>query len=216
MIKFGLLYFTGTVVWKSRQMWNLSRRTWGTAASAAAWTKPAVAAPLPALKVPVAANAAACSMTATSAPCPTARRNPLLWETRAAEERGAAAKEGVSSATSRAAWRFSPWSSAAQTPPSSTPLPWAAACRRWPSRTAATSHQSSAAPTQKPHRQLTPTALLQWTFNSPPQPSVTSPSHLWLRWSTIGWSSVCLKVWSPPTAFCHHLPHPQKRGGLCI
>ena len=63
--------------------------------SAAAWMKPAIVAPPPALKGPVTmvvANAAACSLMATAAPQPTAREIPPWLQTRTAEESfGAAA-----------------------------------------------------------------------------------------------------------------------------
>lgn len=218
MINFGLLYFTGTIVWKSRQMWNLSRRTWGAAAPAAALMKPAVAAQSPASKVPAAANAAACRMTANAAHCPTAQRNPReLQETRAAKGScgGAAAEEGANSATSRAVRRSSSWSSAAQTPPNSTRLLWAAACLRSPLRTAATCHWSSAALTLKPHGQLTPSTLLRRTLRSPPEPLAKPPSRPCPRWSTTAWSSVRLRLLPSSNTFFRHLLHHQKRGGIC-
>lgn len=218
MINFGLLYFTGTIVWKSRQMWNLSQRTWGAAVPAAALMKPAVAAQSVTWKVPAAANSAVCCMTANAAHCPTAQRNPQeLQETRAAKGSfgGAAAEEGANSATSRAVRKSSSWSSAAQTPPNWTRLLWAAACLRSPTRTAATCHWSSAALTLKPHRQLTPPILLHQTLSSPPQPLAKSPSHPCPRWNTTAWNSVRLRLLPSSNAFFRHLLHHQKRGGIC-
>lgn len=92
LIHFEWSYFAETIVWTHRQTSSPNRRSWGTAAPAAAWMKPAVAAALSALKVPAVVRAhvpppaAACSMTTTAARRPPGQRNPPPHGARRAEE----------------------------------------------------------------------------------------------------------------------------------
>lgn len=119
---------------------------------------------------------------------------------------------------------LSSWSSAAPTPPSSIHRLWAAACPRWPTRTVATSHRSSAARTLKPQDQLNRPAPPQRTptfIIPPPPPSTTSPSHPCPRWRTTAWSIIRLRVATQPSpTACNrhlHLLHPKREvaGRFC-
>lgn len=208
-------------------MWNPNRRRWDTAASAVAWTKPAVAVVLPALKVPVVGHAAVCSRTATAAHLLPGQRRPAAQEARIAKEsfgnEGAAAaavKAKLKWTRHKATQMLSCWSSAAQTRPSSTRHLWAAACRQWPTHTAVTSHQSSAAQTPKTHDHLNPPTLHRWTFSPPAPRSATPPSHPCLRWSTTAWSTVRPRVATQPSpTACRrhlHLHRQTKEGGKCF
>lgn len=222
MIKFEWFLFAETVVWKFRQTWSPNQKRWGTAAPAAAWMKPAVAAAPSALKVLAVVRAhapppaAAHSTIITAAHRPPGQRNPPLHGARRAkgscgkEPAAAAAKEKLKLTRHVEIWMLSYWSSAALTPPSLIRHLSVAACPQWLTRTVATSHQSWAAQTLRPHGQLIHPARPQWTITPPLPPlppSTTSPSHPCLRWSTTVWSIIHRRVATrpSPTASYRHL-----------